>query len=64
MDTNEVIERTKMSRPTALHYMEELGHLGVVSFKNGSPASINLNPQFHWLINPNVKESGVLSETT
>jgi len=63
MNVNEVIERTKMSRPTALHYMEELGHLGVVSFERGSPSSITLNPQFDWLIEPSVKESGVVSET-
>ena len=61
MTTDEVIKRTKMSRPTALHYMEELGHLGVVSFERGSPSVISLNPQFDWL--PSVKESGVVSET-
>ena len=66
MNTNEVIEKTKMSRPTALNYMEELSHLGVVSLKEGAykePVMITLNPQFHWLIKPSVKESGVVSET-
>ena len=58
MDTNKVIGKTKMSRPTALHYMEELSHLGVVTFKKGTPSSITLNPQFNWLIEPSVKESG------
>ena len=61
MTTDEVIKRTKMSRPTALHYMEELGHLGVVSFERGSPSVISLNPQFNWL--PSLKESGVVSAT-
>jgi len=66
MDTNEVIEKTKMSRPTALHYMEELGHLGVVSLKESKykdPVSITLNSQFNWLIEPSVTESEVVSET-
>ena len=63
MTTDEVIKRTKMSRPTALHYMEELGHLGVVSFERGLPSVISLNPQFDWLIKPSVKESGVVSAT-
>jgi len=63
MNVNEVIKSTKMSRPTALHYMEELAHLGVVSFERGSPSSITLNPQFNWLTEPSVKESGVVSET-
>ncbi len=62
--SSEVIKNTKMSRPTALHYMEELGHLGVVSFERGSPSSITLNPQFNWLIKPSVKELRVVSETT
>jgi len=63
MDTNEVIQKTKMSRPTALHYMEELGHLGVVRIKSESPKSITLNPQFSWLIEPSVKGLEVVSET-
>jgi len=52
-----------VSRPTALHYMEELGHLGVVSVKYGISTSINLNPEFNWLIKPDIKESGVVSAT-
>jgi hypothetical protein len=63
MTSSEVCSQTKMSKPTALHYMEELGHLGVVSFKPGSPSSITLNPQFNWLIKPSVKELRVVSET-
>jgi len=63
MNVNEVINKTKMSRPTALNYMEELGHLGVVSFERGSPSSITLIPQFNWLIETSVKESGVVSAT-
>ncbi len=65
MNTNEVIEKTKMSRPTALNYMEELGHLGVVSLKESKykdPVSITLNSQFNWLIKPSVKESGDVPE--
>ena len=53
MTTDEVIKRTKMSRPTALHYMEELGHLGVVGLERGdsSKASvISLKSEFSWLI--------------
>ena len=63
MTSSEVCSQTKMSKPTALHYMEELGHLGVVSFKPRSPSSITLNPQFNWLIKPSVKELRVVSET-
>ncbi len=66
MNTNEVIERTKMSRPTALNYMEELGHLGVVSFERGdssTPSVISLESDFSWLIESSVKESGVVSAT-
>ena len=66
MDTNEVIEKTKMSRPTALHYMEELGHLGVVSLEGGgssTPSVISLKSDFSWLVEKSIKESGVLSET-
>ena len=66
MDTNKVTEKAKMSRPTALNYMEELGHLGVVSLKRGvskEPAMITLNPQFNWLIKPSLKELEVVSET-
>jgi len=60
---SEVCSQTKVSRPTALHYMEELGHLGVVSVKYGISTSINLNPEFNWLIKPDIKESGVVSAT-
>ena len=63
MDTNAVIKNTKISRPTALTYMDELSHLTVANFKSGSPSSITLNPQFEWLIEPNVNESGILSKT-
>ena len=66
MTTDEVIKHTKMSRPTALHYMEELGHLGVVSFERGdssTPSVISLKSDFSWLIEPSVKESGVVSQT-
>jgi len=57
MTTDEVIKHTKMSRPTALHYMEELGHLGVVSFERGdssTPSVISLKSDFSWLIKPSV----------
>ena len=66
MNVNEAIKSTEMSRPTALHYMEELGHLGVVSFERGdssTPSVISLESDFSWLIESSVKESGVVSET-
>ena len=66
MTTDEVIKNTKMSRPTALYYMEELGHLGVVSFQRGdtsTPSVISLKSDFSWLIAPSVNESEVVSET-
>jgi len=34
--TQDLLEKVKMSKPTLLEYMEEIGHLGVCSFHKGS----------------------------
>ncbi len=46
-------ERVKMSKPTLLEYMEEIGHLGVCSFHLGSYEAVSylsLNKEFHFLL--------------
>ena len=51
--TLDLLERVKMSRPTLLEYMEEIGHLGVCSFLKGSnqeTAYLSLNKDFLFLL--------------
>ena len=48
----QLLERVKMSRPTLLEYMEEIGHLGVCSFYKGNHESgscLSLNEDFLFL---------------
>ena len=52
-NTQQLLERVRMSKPTLLEYMEELGHLGVCSFLKGSnreTADLSLNKDFLFLL--------------
>ncbi len=51
--TQDLLERVKMSKPTLLEYMEEIGHLGVCSFLKGSndeTSYLSLNKDFLFLL--------------
>jgi len=51
--TQDLLEKVKMSKPTLLEYMEEIGHLGVCSFLKGSnqeTAYLSLNKDFLFLL--------------
>ena len=51
--TQDLLERVKMSKPTLLEYMEEIGHLGVCSFLRGSndeTSYLSLNKDFLFLL--------------
>ena len=51
--TEQLLERVKMSRPTLLEYMEEIGHLGVCSFYKGNHEAggyLTLNKDFLFLL--------------
>jgi len=51
--TQDLLERVKMSKPTLLEYMEEIGHLGVCSFLKGSndeSSYLSLNKDFLFLL--------------
>ncbi|MEE8114690.1 MAG: hypothetical protein V3T23_10075 [Nitrososphaerales archaeon] len=51
--TRDLLERVKMSRPTLLEYMEEIGHLGVCSFLRGSndeTSYLSLDKDFLFLL--------------
>jgi len=51
--TKQLMERVKMSKPTLLEYMEEIGHLGVCSFLRGSndeTSYLTLNKDFLFLL--------------
>jgi len=55
--TDKIIELTKFSKKTALHYMKELGHLGICSYKEaagGDLSSIELVDTFDELIEERV----------
>ncbi len=49
----QLLEKVKMSKPTLLEYMKEIGHLGVCSFLRGSneeTAYLSLNKDFLFLL--------------
>jgi len=51
--TKQLLEKVKMSKPTLLEYMEEIGHLGVCSFLKGSndeTSYLSLNKDFLFLL--------------
>ena len=51
--TQDLLEKVKMSKPTLLEYMEEIGHLGVCSFRKGSfdeGSYLSLNEKFLFLL--------------
>jgi len=51
--TRDLLEKVKMSKPTLLEYMEEIGHLGVCSFLKGSndeTSYLSLNEKFLFLL--------------
>ena len=54
LEVGDVINLVGMSKPTALHYMEELSHLGICSFEKGgldhSPSEIVLHERWNWLL--------------
>ncbi len=65
-DTKKIMEHTKFSKPTAIHYMKELGHLGICKYEDssdGDASSIELLDMFDELINEDVsKNEGELND--
>lgn len=54
LTVRETMEKVGMSRPTALHYMEELAHLGVCNFERGgidqTVSQIELLDDWKWAV--------------
>ena len=51
--TQDLLEKVKMSKPTLLEYMEEIGHLGVCSFFKGGndeTSYLSINEKFLFLL--------------
>jgi hypothetical protein len=51
--TDKIIEHTKFSKKTSLHYMKELGHLGICNYEDsadGDASSIELDDRFNELV--------------
>jgi len=56
-NTERMMEMTGFSRNTVLHYMKEIGHLGIAEFVTGTPAeasTIRINEMFRELVEPDI----------
>ena len=59
-NTKRMMELTGFSRKTALHYMKELGHLGICAFNEGNNlegCSISLKEEFIELVETDIDEN-------
>ena len=59
-DTNTIMKHTKFSNPTALHYMKELGHLGICNYEgspDGDTSSIELKDTFDELLEGDISKN-------